>query len=521
MVLLVLPTEIIVKIFDLSEIYSVVACRLVCHKLKDIIDGSLLLQYIVSLSSSGLCDGGRIDLPVADRLEALKAYRQERRSDEHEVGWREHTTLSKLCQHRMPSLVSGSLLAFADPENSRIVLHQLAQPLRGIDEEQWEIPLREKELTACMDVSQDLLVLVQIHSSSTENMMPHRHLVFRSLSTGGDHPDAQSLAEIDIQVYEDINKSSTNIYGDYLLMVVIDRPASSLCVWNWKTGLLEMKMPLEAPPDVAGYTFLDDTRLIILKAHPIRSRLRVFQFRRHGQTPDAQAWRHLPVFSFSFMDIARSDLMFLAPCPSLCGSHRRGLFYRDPSERIFVVAMNNFTSAYTSFFIRADMLLSAVQKASAKSTSSLTEIPWEHGRIGMGFTNDMRKRWGWPQDREEGALADVRVLTYGPQLSLWDFSRRRVACARAGQRREAQPGADALQLICERSTSRGGSCGNLVHGLKRTMERPESSFPEAVGTGWWRPLAQCIICEDKLVFFQVRLLCVHSVKTTFRLACQG
>ena len=198
----VLPEEIIVNILERCDSKCVLACQLVraticslsvdsvnddishhitgpktCRALRDVIVGSISLQYHLALSKYGMCDGTSSDLSSAEKLELLTA---------HADAWHR---LETACPEKAdilvgwgpPIAVSCNVMVFSrrsrQPENRRgkwkdvdeelmpmigprlnLLVLRVPSALRRVDAAHWTLDLPGTVDGLCIDASQDLLI---------------------------------------------------------------------------------------------------------------------------------------------------------------------------------------------------------------------------------------------------------------------------------------------------------------------------------------------------------------------------
>jgi len=130
-----------------------------CHRLKEIVDTSSALQYIVELAATGMCDGTPDNGVVpAERLSRLRMA---------QVAWKssawstvDNFPYSKgMSPH--PMMTSGNLVVFRSSTSriGELVLLRFPSEARGIPSNLWHLDLGSNRVEAlCADDSQDLVV---------------------------------------------------------------------------------------------------------------------------------------------------------------------------------------------------------------------------------------------------------------------------------------------------------------------------------------------------------------------------
>ncbi|KAN0129678.1 hypothetical protein V8E53_012498 [Lactarius tabidus] len=71
-----LPNELVSNILEYADYKTVTACRMLCRRLKDIVDTTVSLRYIVELGAAGMCDGPPDSVGPAERLRKLEGSRE-------------------------------------------------------------------------------------------------------------------------------------------------------------------------------------------------------------------------------------------------------------------------------------------------------------------------------------------------------------------------------------------------------------------------------------------------------------
>ncbi|KAH9009330.1 hypothetical protein EDB85DRAFT_2293530 [Lactarius pseudohatsudake] len=210
--ILPLPDELISYILEHTD-YK--ACRRSCRHLKDIVDDSSALQYLVELSAARMYDGAPSAVGPAERPTRLqKAQTVWRGSSWSPV---DHFPYSK----PFPVMASGNLTAFRSDRSrmGELLMLRFPSDLRGIPEQLWYLDLDCDRLELiCLDDTQDLLVFSSSH-----------YIHIRTLSTGGVHPLTSTSGTI--RSHSDYEAFDLHHHGDLSFV-----GTSHILVWNWKTG---------------------------------------------------------------------------------------------------------------------------------------------------------------------------------------------------------------------------------------------------------------------------------------------
>jgi hypothetical protein len=214
-----LPDELISYILEHTDYKTVAACRRSCRRLKDIVDNSSALQYVLEMSAAGMCDGAPNTVETAERLIRLQMAQTAWRSS----SWSsvDHFPYSKDISP-FPVTASGNLVAFRSDRSrmGELLMLRFPSDFRGIPEQLWYLDLDCDRLgSICLDDTQDLLVF----SSS-------QYIHIRTLSTGGVHPLTSTSGTIP-------SRSSSEAFYLHIHVDLLSFVGNSyILVWNWKTG---------------------------------------------------------------------------------------------------------------------------------------------------------------------------------------------------------------------------------------------------------------------------------------------
>ena len=175
-----LPNELVLKILEHVDYKTITDCRRVSHSvirvcrsdtpithwrgyqlcrgLKDIVDTTASLRYIIELGAAGMCDGPLNAVGPAERLRKLEGSRTAWKSSE----WSrpEGFPYSKKI-FPYPLAQSGNLVVLKGPTfgSGEFLLLRFPSEARGIPEQLWYLDLDCEHIEAIsLDHSQDLLV---------------------------------------------------------------------------------------------------------------------------------------------------------------------------------------------------------------------------------------------------------------------------------------------------------------------------------------------------------------------------
>ncbi|PBK68010.1 hypothetical protein ARMSODRAFT_888206 [Armillaria solidipes] len=237
--LLSLPPEILTQCMEYLDHRSLLQCTQVCRAFKNIVDGSLALQYTIELAMDSMEDGKSSHLLNADRLGRLRDLRQAWAN----LNWKELTSIPFSGECSAYELVAGVFVKmFLGKE---FVLTRLPSSTRPVVD-QVELPDQDMLVKDfAMDPSQDLLAML-VDDASPPSYTTSRILTMhlRSLSTLHDHPEAE-IPQIKISIppgemWANLVGVCTIQMAQESLALFVRQPIkeSHLYIWNWKTGRL-------------------------------------------------------------------------------------------------------------------------------------------------------------------------------------------------------------------------------------------------------------------------------------------
>ncbi|KAK0441239.1 uncharacterized protein EV420DRAFT_1580445 [Desarmillaria tabescens] len=237
--LLSLPPEILIQCMASLDYLSLLQCTKVCRTFKNVVDGSLALQYTIELALDGMEDGNSSHLLNAERLGRLRDLRRAWAN----LDWKEFTSIPFSGECSAYELVAGVFVKmFLGRDFSLTRLPSSTRPT--VD----QVQLPDQDMLVkdfAMDPSQDLLAMLVDDASPpsyTTNRILTMHL--RSLSTLRDHPEAEIPQ---INIYIQPGEMWANLVGVCTIQVAQDSLAlfirqpvkeSHLYIGNWKTGQL-------------------------------------------------------------------------------------------------------------------------------------------------------------------------------------------------------------------------------------------------------------------------------------------
>ncbi|KAH9991077.1 hypothetical protein BJV77DRAFT_1009875 [Russula vinacea] len=277
-----LPTELIIAIATLLDAPSLACLESTCKTLRDLVDKTPALKYVLALAVRGLCDGPPSTVTAARRLQLLEDYDEAWRT----FSWSQYLVLD-LRTFEAP-YVSGNTLVIRETRDltRSFIMQSIPSRLRGVPGRQWRIDFDFWVQIFVLDATQDLLVVVPNHD-------PNNVLLYQ-LSTGQPHPLSASGGVLRVEQPRRpcLGISKHEVSGDFLGMITKSYTHfdDRLSIWNWKTGIVYINMPiLVGSYHEAVFSFLDDRHFIIpsiASERPNEIALDTFQFHHphhHGQ----------------------------------------------------------------------------------------------------------------------------------------------------------------------------------------------------------------------------------------------
>jgi hypothetical protein len=304
----------------------------------------------------------------------MKAYDEAWRT----FSWSRHLTLDLPYPHQAP-YVSGDTLVLPVHEMEGVIksfiMQSIPSPLRGVPGRQWRIDFDFFVLLFVMDATQDLFVVLPRHDaksvSSLSLRLPHVYQLTRpysiflfTLSAGQPHPLSANEGVLYLEQSRRPSRGNSKheIYGEFLGMITVSKDAldDQLFIWNWKTGIIHVKMVpffvnildertliwIAQPIQVgsghdAVFSFLDDRHFVVPSVpseRPNKIILNVYRLHHHHYHGQQQDTTPIPVRSYVIpltdAFTAVSSLRFF-PDVSARGGASPGYFYADASKREF------------------------------------------------------------------------------------------------------------------------------------------------------------------------------------------
>ncbi|CAE6537402.1 unnamed protein product [Rhizoctonia solani] len=265
MALLALPSESIIRILALTEPLDILRCGVVCRLLRQIIESSAELQYLIELGSFGYIPpvNPRLDLSYKDKISTLRQHQDKWGSDTHmkvdTYKLRDLEARSMTYDFHGGTYVRGSSLPGMGECTRRLDVYQLPSINKGTKWKEWSHPdLGVDVRDFALQTDYDLLVLLEANEPVSDGEI---------LGRTGASPDATQHIKIHLRSLETGQSHPVAVVGRYLAVffqVLAWRGTRcyELRIWDWTTG----KLISYIEPSIDGaesFTFLSD-RLILV-----------------------------------------------------------------------------------------------------------------------------------------------------------------------------------------------------------------------------------------------------------------
>jgi hypothetical protein len=426
-----LPSEIVSKILEYVDYKTVVTCKKLCRRFKDIVDTTASLRYMVELGAAGMCDGPPDTASSAERLRRLEC---------SQAAWK----ISLWSQPKgfpyskkifpFPVALSGNLVALKGPicgsrRTGELLLLKLPSEARGIPEQLWNLDLGYERIEAIsLDDSQDLLVF---------SRLPNIHV--RTLSSGCVHPLSGTHGLIDSGInYVEHESFSLRIHDDRLAFM--SSVGRQILVWDWKTGKQIAKIPCDQR--FSTCTFLDKNTILFPYRTSGQERMLRFQVVTFGSpnTTDETALRFYD-FKLDVLGPQPEHTYFLSmnTLPSnTSNSYFPGVFHSEPSSRLLALEVETPVTDFILggdiplhvLYVPHDVLLGYIM--AHPSDADTVVVPWEewgHGNahiftlpepspdrfLGSKIVCGMHAMTEPPMVMVQGDQKILRIMDYHPR----------------------------------------------------------------------------------------------------------
>ena len=212
---------------------------------------------MLALAARGLCDGPPSAVSSASRLELVEAYDEAWRT----FAWRDYIVVELPYPYQAPYVSGDTLLLPVQGMRGVVmsfVMQSIPSPLRGVPGRQWQIDFDYFVDPFVIDATQDLLAVVPRHdakrlvvpvSSPSCALCSWAHpysILLLALSTGQPHPHSANGGVLHFEPSRcpALGNSKHEISGDFLGMIThgITALDDRLVIWNWKTGVIQVRM---------------------------------------------------------------------------------------------------------------------------------------------------------------------------------------------------------------------------------------------------------------------------------------
>ncbi|KAI9451465.1 hypothetical protein BJY52DRAFT_101187 [Lactarius psammicola] len=354
-----LPEELLIAILLYLDGSSIAACNQTCRGLRQAISHSMQLQYEIALFSCGMRDGPRTDANHEVQLNRLLAYDAAWR----QLAWTDARSMDHLAGAFHPTAISGSTIAFipfgpGPVSGVRMLIQQFPSALRGTEVRQWELQFQLMSVhDTFMDVSQDLLILLESDSLADYTMIYHVY----SLSTGRPHPLAANDGIIEVPEGRTISLGASGLCGDFIGATAYSPSDKStrLVLWNWKTGERKVDAPLPTPELGLRpmFSFLDRHHILVgflwwSESQPRDLLVCALDGQRLHDDDDDDDGPIDAVSTYQFripkmfkrrdfweIHMHRNSVPLRSGCPSAFTSADHHYFDNDPADQLIVIEM--------------------------------------------------------------------------------------------------------------------------------------------------------------------------------------
>ncbi|KAI0047052.1 hypothetical protein FA95DRAFT_1606411 [Auriscalpium vulgare] len=409
--LLLLPPELRVNVLQHLDLFALLACRQTCRFLKNLVDDTPVLQYLIALARTGMCDNPLSSHTTHERIQKLTEYNDAWTN----LRWTEHTTLP-WPQASDPLYHSWALHdgIWAQAFASKIVFHQLPSRLRGIVSSRWEIkfPFYVEDFT--FDASHDVLVVLE--SNLQHAQPPFKYtLHFRSLYTGEDHPSSK-IPRLPIMPFDIVDTEPPEL--DYIVRIDRDRcgvlfrpgqPHSAyLTVLDWKTGVILW----EKSSNARAFAFIGTHCLAILTSSAASTDMNVWLISddvHFVSSFELPLFRQHENIHFDF-HMNTGD-----PTPSSCSSNCAAPFSVDGADKLLTILYFVEDNSHPDFalYIRLSALLSRVEADIAEHSkkAAVTAYNWND------WAPDIVRLMSISKAFDHGLACGMRVINPKPFLA--------------------------------------------------------------------------------------------------------
>ncbi|KAI0048660.1 hypothetical protein FA95DRAFT_1015453 [Auriscalpium vulgare] len=497
-----MPTEVLHEILVQLDYRGIIACQKTCRRLKDLVQESLELQYMIKLGARALCEGpdARL-LSVSERVKRLQSYDDARAGDIAKLEELPFIPALIGYMNQLRTSVTTLILASARADELRVYVQQMPSVTRGIEERHWDLKLPPDYRLLAVDASQDLLVVLDIRDN-----ISHK-IVILTLSTGEEHPSTVSTAEMpvpwgnDAYVYGDVE-----VYGAYCATVrrCIKTFAVSLVVWDWKTWTTVTEIRLSKPASTRRrqMAFLNDAHIAITNNYPGPEgpeALFVYALRTECENE-----RRPTVFT---LPRANTGGWTMISVSDVSGNEHAGLFHPASSARTLALSLSTSQApdpwAFRQAVCKAMLAVpvdTLLAHNSAARHENLNAVPWSTwgpsgSHLVYPYDSDPS---GLDRDDGNGKVSAMRMIVnsrYATRAARWPLPALADCCPMRVAHWQAQRHGLPSPVI---EKVPADNFNMMETRLPCILKR--FTIPWDVGDG--RP-CKMVVCEDQLFVFEV------------------
>ncbi|KAI9444091.1 hypothetical protein H4582DRAFT_2071684 [Lactarius indigo] len=519
--ILPLPDELISYILEQTDSKAVIACRRSCRRLKDIVDDSSALQYLVELSAARMCDGAPSAVGHAERLTRLQKAQAAWRSS----SWSpvDHFPYSKEMSP-FPVTASGNLVAFRSDRSrmGELLMLRFPSDLRGIPEQLWYLDLD------CDRSLHPVGTSFLVHITSTFAHSPPEESTPLTSTSGT------------IRSHSDYEAFDLHIHGDLLSFV----GASHILVWNWKTGdrLAEIASVSPSCPFSKDAVFADsfsafNHQRAVLRL-PRRQAHRLYALQPHAGAAHRSASKVTTLPESDNTGPFGAELLSLRAgptdaLPTVLHRAAREHAAAAPGGRVGAITVEGFTAVFTlhTLYVPHDAFLSYIAAHPAPPPPQQPgdpipiDVPWEAWGPGntrlVTVPNVAHSRYlGLYKVCGMHALSEPPILIDDGILCIMDYLPSRAPPpAELGDGSVRGEQADSMLVSPNDSATEepraSGSSGDGAIAAHQELPRvpppptpPDTSIPYSIKgiplpEGLESDSVRCVLCEDVVVLFEV------------------
>ncbi|KAF8880303.1 hypothetical protein BD779DRAFT_1549510, partial [Infundibulicybe gibba] len=242
-----LPTEVLTRVLSFLPRIDLESCKLVNCDVRNIINNSALLRYIIAADLAGVEDNPHSNLSISEKYTTLV---------QRELSWRRFQpdfVQSINVDYPMSGIYDFTNGVYFAAASNRPRLHYLELPTVSSQTPiMWSHIQVDTHCHTIIDMAiaiyeSDLITIITSSPDPSLDAMFRLELNFRSFRTGNIHPLA-SQPTILIELTSRPNPSaSVEIVGDFVALAMThyddeNEPDDQVSVWNWKTGALLIRV---------------------------------------------------------------------------------------------------------------------------------------------------------------------------------------------------------------------------------------------------------------------------------------